>query len=83
MCARLLQQWVIFSQIVLPLARPALVVTALGADSGLDAEGIARVIGHVWSSSLARWVSGMAPDGSVQAELTHAARLLVGVPARV
>lgn len=61
----------------------ALVVTALGADSGLDAEGIARVIGHVWSSSLARWVSGMAPDGSVQAELTHAARLLVGVPARV
>jgi AcrR family transcriptional regulator len=61
----------------------ALVVTALGPDRGLDAEGIARVIGHVWSSALSRWVSGIAPDESVQAELTHAARMLVRTPARV
>ena len=61
----------------------ALGVTALGPDRGLDAEGIARVIGHVWSSALSRWVSGIAPDESVQAELTHAARMLVGTPARV
>ena len=59
----------------------AIVVTALGPDSGLDAEGIARVIGHVWSSALTRWVSGMAPDGSVGVELVHAARMLVPVDA--
>lgn len=61
----------------------AIVVTALGPDSGYDAEGVARVIGHVWSSALTRWVSGMAPDGSVEVELVHAARMLVGVPSRV
>ena len=61
----------------------ALVVTALGPDRGPDADGIARVIGHVWSSALSRWVSGIAPDESVQAELTHAARMLVAAPARV
>lgn len=61
----------------------AIVVTALGRDSGFDADGIARVIGHVWSSALTRWVSGMAPDDSVGVELVHAARMLVGVPARV
>ena len=61
----------------------AIVVTALGPDSGHDAEGVARVIGHVWSSALSRWVSGMAPDGSLEAELVHAARMLVGVPSRV
>ena len=57
----------------------ALVVTALGPDRGLDAEGIARVIGHVWSSALSRWVSGIAPDESVQAELTHAAECSSGL----
>ncbi|MEM9520853.1 MAG: TetR family transcriptional regulator [Actinomycetota bacterium] len=61
----------------------AIVVTALGPDSGYDADGVARVIGHVWSSALTRWVSGMAPTGSVGAELVHAARMLVGVPSRV
>ena len=61
----------------------AIVVTALGPDSGHDAEGIARVIGHVWSSALTRWVSGMAPDGSVEIELVHAAEMLAGVPSRI
>ncbi len=61
----------------------AIVVTALGPDSGHDAEGVARVIGHVWSSALTNWVSGMAPDGSVGVELAHAAQMLVGVPSRV
>jgi len=45
---------------------------------GVDAEGIRRVIGHVWSSSLNRWVSGMAPTGSVAEELRRAADLLLG-----
>jgi len=66
--------------------RPTLMgalITALGPDSGHDAEGIARVIGHVWSSALTRWVSGMAPDGSVEIELVHAAEMLAGVPSRI
>lgn len=61
----------------------ALVVTALGPSPDIDAEGVARVIHHVWSSALFRWVGGLAPDGSLAQELTNAARLLVGVPARV
>ena len=61
----------------------AIVVTALGPAPGLDAEGIARVLAHVWSSSLSRWVSGLAPDGSLSHELTNAARLLLGVTGRV
>ena len=44
----------------------------------VDAEGIRRVIGHVWSSALNRWVSGMAPTGSVAEELRRAAQLLLG-----
>lgn len=61
----------------------ALVVTALGPSPDVDAEGVARVIHHVWSSALSRWVGGLAPDGSFGHELTNAARLLVGVPVRV
>lgn len=61
----------------------ALVVTALGPSPDVDAEGIARVIAHVWSSALTRWVGGLAPEGSLGHELTNAARLLVGVPVRV
>lgn len=61
----------------------ALVVTALGPSPGLDADGIARVLVHVWSSALSRWVSGVAPEGSFGHELTNAARLLVGAPVRV
>ncbi len=56
----------------------AIVRHALGGHPSLDAEGITRVIGHVWHSALVRWVGGMAPDGSVGRELAHAARLLVG-----
>ncbi len=58
----------------------ALVVTALGPDSGVDTDGVARVIGHVWSSALTRWVSGIAPDGSVGEELRHAVQMLAGSP---
>jgi AcrR family transcriptional regulator len=60
----------------------ALVVSALGPSPDIDAEGVARVIHHVWSSALFRWVGGVAPDGSLTHELTNAARLLVGVPVR-
>lgn len=59
----------------------ALVVSA-GPSPDIDAEGVARVIHHVWSSALFRWVGGVAPDGSLTHELTNAARLLVGVPVR-
>ena len=58
----------------------ALVVTAIGPGADIDTVGVARVIGHVWSSSLTRWVSGIAPDGSVAEELKHAVRMLVGQP---
>ncbi len=42
-----------------------------------DFEGIRRVIGHVWFSSIMRWVSGRAPVGSVGADLGSAVRLLL------
>ncbi len=60
----------------------ALVVTALDPGVDIDTAGVARVIGHVWSSALTRWVSGIAPDGSVAEELRHAAKMLVGEPIR-
>jgi AcrR family transcriptional regulator len=44
----------------------------------VDVEGIRRVIGHVWSSSINHWVSGMTPNGSVADELRNAAYLLLG-----
>ncbi len=58
----------------------AIVVTALGPDPGVDADGIARVIGHVWSSSLNRWAGGLAPAASVAEELQHAVQLMLGPP---
>ncbi len=57
----------------------ALVVSAIGPtddDRKINAEGVARIIGHVWSSALSRWVGGLAPDGSVGDELRHAVDLL-------
>jgi|DEB0MinimDraft_10_1074344.scaffolds.fasta_scaffold03518_5 AcrR family transcriptional regulator len=59
-----------------------IITTALGVDSGVDSEGIARVLGHVWLSSLTRWVSGMAPAESVGAELQHAAKMMVSAMVR-
>ena len=44
----------------------------------VDIEGVRRVMTHVWSSSINRWVSGMAPTGSVAVELRRAADLLLG-----
>ncbi|HEV8295692.1 MAG TPA: TetR family transcriptional regulator [Acidimicrobiales bacterium] len=43
----------------------------------VDVEGVRRVIGHVWSSAINRWVGGMAPNGSVAEELRNAAHLLL------
>jgi len=60
-----------------------IVTAALGPSSGLDADGIARVLGHVWISALTRWVSGVAPPESVADELTHAAMMMVGVTSPV
>ena len=56
----------------------ALVATAIGSGAEIDTVGVARVVGHVWSSALTRWVSGLAPDGSVAEELRHAVQMLVG-----
>jgi AcrR family transcriptional regulator len=44
----------------------------------VDVDGIRRVVGHVWSSSINQWVSGMTPNGSVGDELRNAAYLLLG-----
>jgi len=45
---------------------------------GVDTDGVRRVITHVWSSSINRWVGGMAPTGSVAQELRSASELLLG-----
>jgi AcrR family transcriptional regulator len=49
-----------------------------GVPDDVDVEGVARVIVHVWSSSVNRWVGGTAPTGSVADELRNAAELLLG-----
>ena len=54
----------------------ALIVTALG-ETYPNASEIARVIGHVWSSASTRWVTGLAPNGSLGAEFCNAIDLLV------
>lgn len=56
-----------------------LIVAAIGEESGVDADGVAQVIGHVWLSAISRWVGGLTPEGSVADELGHAVRMLVGV----
>jgi AcrR family transcriptional regulator len=43
----------------------------------VDVEGVRRVIAHVWSSAINRWVGGMAPNGYVGQELRLAAHLLL------
>lgn len=53
-----------------------LVVLAVDHDESIDALGVARVIGHVWGSSLSRWVGGLADTGSVGVELRHAVSML-------
>ena len=52
--------------------------TTLGQESGFDAAGVAKVVGHVWLSAILHWIGGLAPAGSVEAELCHAVDLLVG-----
>ncbi|MEE9415485.1 MAG: TetR family transcriptional regulator [Acidimicrobiales bacterium] len=51
---------------------------ALGDDvSGIDVASIEWMIGHVWFSATARWVSGMSKSGSVGLELRRAVELLL------
>src|SRR5690606_1348249 len=45
---------------------------------GVDADGVRRVMTHVWASAINNWVGGMAPTGSVAAELQRATKLLLG-----
>ena len=52
-------------------------LTAIGDEPDVDWVGVRRIVGHVWFSALSRWVTGRAPDGSVAAELRHAARMLL------
>lgn len=54
-----------------------LVVMAIGDDDSIDAIGVARVIGHVWGSSLSRWIGGLAETGSVGVEMRHAVRMML------
>ncbi len=54
-----------------------LVVMAIGDDDSIDAFGVARVIGHVWGSSISRWIGGLADTGSVGVELRHAVEMLL------
>jgi len=57
-----------------------LVESAVSDGSPVDVERVHRVIGHVWFSAITRWVSGLAPDGSVGRDLADAARLVLGQP---
>lgn len=50
---------------------------AVGDEPGINLEGVERVLGHVWLSASIRWVSGIAPSGSVAEELRHAVSLLL------
>ena len=50
---------------------------ALADAPGIDVTAVRRIIGHVWFSSMMRWVSGQAPTGSVGSELAFTARLLL------
>ncbi len=54
-----------------------MIVAAIGAEPGIDAAGVARVVGHVWLSAITRWVGGLAEAGSVEAELRHAVKMLI------
>lgn len=59
-----------------------LITAAIGDDPEFDADGIARVVGHVWLSAITRWVGGLAPAGSVEDELRHAVHMLLGARVR-
>ncbi len=50
---------------------------AVGIEDAVDVDGVARVVSHVWFSSIMRWVSGVAPAGSVSEELRYAVSLLL------
>lgn len=54
------------------------IATGIGDTPDIDAEGVARVIGHVWFSATRRWVGGLATAGSVEDELRHAAQMMLG-----
>lgn len=57
-----------------------IIVDAVGGARDVDVESVRRVIGHVWFSATMRWVSGLAPTGSVGPELALAAHLLLDRP---
>ena len=59
------------------------IVAAIGDDPEVDAEGVARVIRHVWFSATSRWVGGIAESGSVKEELRHAVRMTIACKASV
>lgn len=55
-----------------------LIRDALGNDAGgIDVASLEWVIGHVWFSATARWVSGLAKNGSVGLELRRAVELFL------
>ena len=55
-----------------------IIVSGMGeVPPDVDVEGVRRVIGHVWSSAINRWVGGMARNGYVGDELRAAAHLLL------
>lgn len=55
-----------------------MIVDAIGDEPGVDAAGVARVVGHVWLSAISRWVGGLTDAGSVEAELRHTVLMLLG-----
>jgi AcrR family transcriptional regulator len=54
-----------------------MIYAAIGGEAGIDAGGVARVVGHVWLSAITRWVGGITEAGSVESELRHAVLMLI------
>ncbi len=55
----------------------AMISDALGGFDGVDVDGVRRVIGHVWFSSIVSWVGGIRESHSINDELHLAAHLLL------
>jgi AcrR family transcriptional regulator len=57
----------------------AIVREAIGAQppTGIDVDGVCRVITHVWSSAISQWVGGVTPASAMADDLALAAHLLL------
>jgi AcrR family transcriptional regulator len=55
----------------------AIISNAIDGDDVDDLDGVVRVLGHVWFSTLNAWVGGVSQPGTMATDLEQAARLLL------